>query len=274
MKTCIFTVIKDEQDYLDDFIKWHLGIGIDTIFIYEDIDSMPHNDIVEQYKGNVILKSVTELLSYDDIIQYKKEGSKCQHLYIKNGLKYIHDNFDYDWCFSIDSDEFITPTDAFPSLLSDYNGYDAIMLQWKNFGANGLIKKPKYDKPIWEIFTKEGGYVREDIIHCRCTKVCYNMNRFKEYFVNECFGIHVALCKIVKPNFSADRTKNCYDRIYIRHYVTRSWEEYVWKIKVRGDICDGNRKISHFFEMNKDMLPMKDKLIKKLGEENEMEQPS
>ena len=274
MKICIFTVIKNEQDYLDDFIKWHLGIGINTIFIFEDIDSMPHNSIVEKYEDNVILKSVTELLDYDKIVQLKEKGNGYQEQYIKNGLKYIHDNFDYDWCFSIDCDEFITPTESFPNLLNDYNDYDAIMLQWKNFGANGLVKKPKYDKPIWEIFTKECGYVRKDVIHCRCTKMCYNMKRFKDSFVNDSIGIHVALCKFVKPNFSADRTKACYDKIYIRHYVTKSWEEYIWKIRVRGDIYSGNRTIDNFFEMNKDMIPMRDKLIKELGEKNEMEQPS
>ena len=35
MKSCIFTVIKNEHEYLDEWIKYHLDLGIDHIFIFE-----------------------------------------------------------------------------------------------------------------------------------------------------------------------------------------------------------------------------------------------
>ena len=271
IKTCIFSVIKDEHEYIEEFIRYHIDIGIDTLFLFEDVGSKSHNSICEKY-SQVVLNSVTMLFNENEnVINRRKNGERLQGEYIKRGLLWIRDNFDYDWCFSIDADEFITPTDTFPSLLSDYNDYDALILQWKNFGANGLVKKPKYDKPTWEIFTKPCDFLKFDIMKCQTTKVCYNMKRLEKRFI---YGVHSALCRLIKPNFKYAIGSYVYDRIYIRHYITRSWEEYVWKIKVRGDICDGNRKISHFFEMNKDMLPMKDKLIKELGEENEMEQPS
>ena len=50
MKTCIFVVIKDEQEYIEDFIRYHINLGIDTLFIFEDIDSTSHKSITDKYK--------------------------------------------------------------------------------------------------------------------------------------------------------------------------------------------------------------------------------
>ena len=38
MKICIFTIIKNEQEYLEEWIKYHLDLGIDHLFIFEDND--------------------------------------------------------------------------------------------------------------------------------------------------------------------------------------------------------------------------------------------
>lgn len=262
MKTCIFTVIKDEQDYLNDFIRYHLGIGIDFIFIYEDIDSASHSYITERYKDNVTLSSVSELVPIDDIMRLKKEGKGYQVLYIKKGLSYIHDNFDYDWCFSIDCDEFITPTEPFPSLLSDYSNYDGIMLHWKNYGCSDHIKKPIYDKPIWEIYDKECLYFKTDEKYCNCTKMCYNMKRFQDRFISLACGIHVGLCNYVRPNYTWDRTKPCFDRIYIRHYITKSFEEYMWKITKRGMTFENHRKVDDFFDAHPELTEKREEIVK------------
>ena len=60
MKTCVITIIKDEQLYLDEWIAYHLKLGIDKIFIYEDINSSSHSSITSKYK-NVELRHVLDL---------------------------------------------------------------------------------------------------------------------------------------------------------------------------------------------------------------------
>lgn len=250
--SCIFVVIKDEQEYLDDFIKYHLDLGINHIFIFEDIGSKPHNEIVGKYGENVTLKSI-ELLN---------PSSYKQREYIKSGLLWIRDNFNYDWCFSIDCDEYITITEpSLPALLDKYSEYDAIMLQWKNYGCGGHIKKPIYNKPIWEIYTEECGYTIYDKKYCNCTKMCFSMNKLEEKFI---YGNHTALCNYVKPDYTWDRTKAVFGRIYIRHYITKSFEEYVWKLTVRGMMCKIHRKIDDFFEMHPHLLKDKDKMLKEI----------
>lgn len=266
MKTCIFTVIKNEHKYLEEWIMYHLDLGIDTLFIFEDIGSDSHSSICEKFGNKVVLKPILDL--FDDVRKkeikhWKEMGRFIQSIYISTGIMWIKNNFDYDWCFSIDNDEFLTPTEPFPSLLTAFQGYDAIILYWKNFGASGRIKTPIYDKPTWEIFTKECSFTKEDDKRRNITKICFNMKRLLPRFI---YGNHTALCNWVRTDFETSRQlPPSYDKLYIRHYMTRSFEEYVNKIKVRGDICPGHRRIEEFFEMNEDFKIIKEKLLKKYG---------
>ena len=50
MKSCIFTVIKNEHEYLDEWIKYHLDLGIDHIFIFEKIMIVNH---IRKYVINI-----------------------------------------------------------------------------------------------------------------------------------------------------------------------------------------------------------------------------
>ena len=254
--SCIFTVIKNEHEYLDDWIRYHLDIGVNHLFIFEDIDSETHKDIVDKY-DNVSLNSISML--FDDSIYKLKEKNGFQREYIKHGLSYIKDNFNYDWCFSLDCDEYITVNGKLSEVLDRFTKYDAIMLQWKNYGCSGHIKKPTYDKPIWEIYTEECGYSKSDKKYYNCTKMCFNMNTFEERFV---YGNHVAICRFVKPDFSKNRGNVVFGDIYLRHYITKSFEEYLWKLYKRGMMYKNHRKIDDFFEMHPQLIDKKEELIK------------
>ena len=56
--------------------------------------------------------------------------------------------------------------------------------------------------------------------------------------------------------------------VKLNHYLTKSWEEYKNRIYVRGE--PGNRywvrHIEDFFEINKDLLPYKEQLLKECSE--------
>ena len=59
MKTCICTVIKNEHLYLEDWIKYNISLGIDKIYIVEDIGSESHKDIIDKYIDNVEIFKMT-----------------------------------------------------------------------------------------------------------------------------------------------------------------------------------------------------------------------
>ena len=135
MKSCILTVIKNEHEYLDEWIKYHLDLGIDHIFIFEDMDSDSHKEIIDKYPSDkVSLNGILSILNDDDkntAIELKKiKKWNVQHLYLKNALLWIKHKYigKYDWCFVIDNDEFITLENKNSSLsdvLSSYNEYEA-----------------------------------------------------------------------------------------------------------------------------------------------------
>ena len=63
-------------------------------------------------------------------------------------------------------------------------------------------------------------------------------------------------------DFSQDYSRYLFDKIYLRHYITKSWEDYIIKLKVRGMFYRRHRTYDSFFNMNPDMLDKKEELIK------------
>lgn len=267
MKTCIHTVIKDELDeYLKVWLDHHTKM-VDHIFIFEDVDSHSHKHVIDQYE-NVTLMSVFDLYPTEDskkrLILEKSKKHIMQVKYILYGVTMIQELNEYDWCFCLDIDEFITLEDgyeAIPDVLSEFQDHDAILLQWMNYGANGHITKPNYEgRDYREFYTTRG----EDSFldnHAKAnTKICFNLNRINKWHL---CGVHCCAGNWVKTNFSRQRASISYDKMYLKHYVTRSWEEYLWKVYKRGMHCYNlHRKDKDFFEINKDMQDKYDECMK------------
>ena len=268
MTSCIFTVIKNEQEYLDEWIKYHLDLGIDHIFIFEDMDSGSHKKITDKYCDKVSLNSIFAILNEQaakKAIALKASKNNVQPLYFKTGLLSIKLTFpgEYDWCFAIDVDEFITlENDCLQDVLSLYANYDAFVMQWKCYGANGYVNKPNYEgKGLIGTYTEEmKGEIKNEQFQ---TKTCYNLNRYKDSYY---FNIHQpnGCCNFCRTDFSKERFEKIYDKIFLRHYITKSWEEYLWKRNNRGYFCGLSRTHENFFLINPDMNDKKEELLKSL----------
>lgn len=266
MKTCICTVIKNEQEYLDEWLKYHLDLGINHIFVFEDIDSDSHQSITDRYK-DVTLLSINNVLNAEQ----KKEAAdlkvlkryNCQHIYFKQALNFIKAHYaTYDWCFVIDVDEFITmqnPNDSL-ALIESFRDFDAFVLSWKCYGASGHIAKPNYTNVgVVGTYTQEiKGRIadkQESLV-----KTCWNMRKYKEeFFYNQ---HHPRSCaNWVNTKFFGQNLSLCYSSIYLRHYITKSFEEYSWKINKRGFCWGYYRDYDFFFKANPDMLERKQELV-------------
>lgn len=270
VRTCILTVVKNEQEYLDEWIKYHLNLGIDHIFIFEDMGSESHREITDKYGDKVSLNGVETILDEDtkkDVLELKlTRKSNPQDIYFKKGLSYIQNTHSYDWCFAIDNDEFITLDDInFEDIFELYKDYDAFVLQWKIYGANGLVRKPNYEgKGLIGTYTKPSNFAGHRNLEW-VSKTCYNLSTFKETYYR---GTHQPTdeCKWCKTDYSTDRKKIVFDKVYLRHYMTKSWDEYIAKRK-RGYFIGFARTLSTFFEVNPDMFYMREDLLKELKQE-------
>ena len=266
MKTAIHTVILNELDeYLKSWLDHHSKM-VDQIFIFEDIGSWSHKHITDQYP-NVTLLSVFDIYDgkKDDWLrEHREKGGINQRYYIMDGVQYIQSMNEYDWCFTLDIDEFITlqePYEAIPDVLSEFQDKDAVILQWMNYGANGRIYKPNYNgRDYREFYTERADFSNADEKFKMDSKIAWNLRKITRW--NLC-GLHCCAGNWVKTNGEKNRRSTVYDKMYLSHYVTRSWEEYLWKIYVRGMHCfNDHRKDKDFFEINKDMKPMYDECMK------------
>ena len=252
MNICIFTVIKDEQEYLDDFIRYHSNMGL-HIFVYEDLFSVSHKSITDKY-DNVELHSVKELYSPDEIpqlIENRRNKVPPQTDYINRGLKYIHSLNKYDWCALIDIDEFITCTEKFPDIMDKYKEHQAVLLYWQNYGCSGHIYKPDDKRPPYEVYTEKCGYEKySDMKMYKITKFIVNMNKYKPTMK---FWIHCANVDFIKADMTYKRTEIVFEPLYLRHYILRSCEEYAWKVWVRQTFHPGHRCWKSLREMDGDI---------------------
>ena len=262
-KIALVTVIKDEQEYLKEWLDYHIPM-VDKIFIFEDINSSSHRDIVCNYCDKVELidsehlyfnkkDKLLKLINYNAYNQNKKQIEMIQ---------YVINLHTYDWCIVMDIDEFLTITDnrSLHEVLYDYSEYDELLIYWRNYGANGHIYKPDYNNGLYrKFYTKECNQIHKDIQNKAFTKKALNLNRinFKLGFFTQHFHNSE---NYIKTDFTKDVENQCYDKLYIKHYITKSFEEYYNKLFIRGMCNNGHRTLDDFFEMNPDMEDKRDEI--------------
>ena len=251
MKTCIITIVKDEQLYLEEWIAYHLKLGIDKIFIYEDVNSGSHSYITSKYK-NVELRHVLDLFKTeqersDEIIR-RIELHKFQNNYFNLAYKTVKPYF--DWCFIMDVDEYITIDDDLHNVLMKYNDYDAFLLQWQNYNANGLYYMPNVHYSLVNTYTEKCGFSKIDLQTRNTKKICLNCRKYDYTFMMHWPYNLSKWCLSDKEKSFYNVT---YKNIYLRHYVCKSYEEYATKLFIRGMCHQGHRKIDDFFGYNPNM---------------------
>lgn len=218
MKIAIITLLKNEQWYLEEWLEHHKNIG--DIYVYEDEGSKSHKEITDKY-SNVYLFNIKDILPKINRPTIQTDFAN----------KFIHTH-DYDWTAFIDVDEFICGD---LKLLNKYNS--SILMPWHNYNANGHFYKP------------QGGVVEN------YTQPCGNNTKDKNIWITKVFA------KGKSPtwknvHWTNDAVKQ--DEIYIKHYITKSFEEFCWKTYERGEIYGRiYRGIPEFLELNPDFDAIK-----------------
>lgn len=261
--TCICTLIKNEQEYLEDWLRYHINLGIDKIFIVEDIGSESHKSIIEKYSDNVEILNIP----FDEQEFKRTIYSTRQGYYQSKMFKYVRSLNKFDWCFIMDIDEYVTLEDkrkTLEDILSEFNEYSEVMLYWKNYGANGHINKPDYSKveSFREYYTKECGYTEFDTKMHYINKKVINMHKISSKY--RVLQHPPSMITYTNTELIKDYKNPTFNKIYLKHYITKSWEEYKWKLLTRGMCCKNHRKIDDFFEMNTELLNVKEELINNL----------
>ncbi|WP_121808011.1 glycosyltransferase family 92 protein [Mucilaginibacter kameinonensis] len=246
-KLAICAIIRDENAYLEEWIKYHLLIGVEHFFMYDNESKVPVKTTLKalglaQYATvRKIRGEAQQMNAYNDCV--KRYGESAQ------------------WIAFIDIDEYIVPKIYpynLPDFLEDYKDYGGININWAVFGSSG--HKKRTNKPQLESFIlrSETNFYKNRhtkcIIQPKFADSCHNPHYFNyknnKFAVNENF----------KPVVDAFSDVSV-DKILINHYYCRSEEEYLEKITRGAGDSVRVRKMDDFHEHNDETNIVEDTLI-------------
>lgn len=245
MNVAICAIAKCENLYINEWAEYHLNLGFDHIYVYDnnEIDGEKISDVLSDdritvinYRGKHQSSCETQVKAYNEC--YNGYGNK------------------YDWIMFIDIDEFLT-LEKFGNIkdfLSQrcFADAKAVRFHWKCYSDSGKLK---YEEgSVISRFTElcENGEVNKYYKQIYRTK----LPKFRMMNVHYCDFIG----GIYYPDGSSARyimqttDKNVnYVCGYIRHYVTKTLEEFVdIKWKRRGNGSSKTRLNKEFyFKYNK-----------------------
>lgn len=236
-------IIRDDNEYLQEWLGWHIGQGIDHFYIYDHGSKEPISETVKSYSEDVKNKLT--------IHDFSGSHEFAQHEAYNDCLKRYRN--ESRWIAFIDSDEMIRVKtgQTLPEFLRDYEDYAGLFMTWIMYGANGqrnktnaycrnrftAVSPSKASENVGKVIVQPA-YMRYMLTHNGYTKAGFSV-------VDE----HKREVETAQP-YLPDATT---DLICLDHYYTKSYEEWLNKIK-RGT-CDPyySRKYAEFFEYNPDM---------------------
>jgi hypothetical protein len=221
MKVSLVCIAKDEDDYIEEWVNYHLKLGFDNIFIYQ-------ND----WQCNVQSTKVTKF-------QFggKKKQVESYNHFIQNywGLQ--------DWIAFFDVDEFLVlkKHDNVKNFLMDYEDYDGIGINWVFFGSNGLKKVKNNEYSVLSRFTMRS---KKPNKHIKSIIKSNKESKMSVHYPNH------NICNTHKKIFYGPFAEPNDEIAQLNHYFTKSLEEFKRKRK-RGRSDDGTiREFSDFYTLD------------------------
>ena len=232
--TAVVLLIKNENRYLKEWLDWHLSIGFQHIYIYDNGDIDHVQDIVDTYNADV-----QQMIT---VVDWTGHHTHIQ----QDAYNHFMSNYKQDvrWGLFIDSDEFLRFTDEVTTdvnaFLKAYEEYTEVWGYEVEYDANG---QEKYEnKPVRERFTR-----RTDAREGFYWKNFVQVNRIDSFLMH--YAYYDPAKHLVFKNEQSNQ-----DLFVIDHYYTKSWEEWQWKIKERGGADPNYHKaLREFFYYNPDM---------------------
>lgn len=259
-------ICKNEKKYIEEFIEYHLQLGFDKIIIGDnnDIDGERYDEQLKDY------------IDYNEVEIVDLRGKVAIQKQFYND---IIRNYKYEWCAFIDCDEFITFSEKskfnnIKDFLNSRKNVYAYALNWIVYGDNERVYAGKGD--VVERFKQP---LPLDI------KINYNfpqnyhiktiLNSAVRNFYFDITPHNVNFNGYFSPNGTKIETSPFnpnmdFDVVYVRHYYTKSLEEWVnKKMKNKYADCIPSDQISYypiedFFKYNR-ITEAKLKYLKKNG---------
>ncbi len=245
----VCAIIKDEHEYIREWVLHNRLIGFDKIVLYDNNSSKPYT----RELGDMIENGFVEIRFWTDT-RWSRQ-LRAYNDFVRSGK--WKDN---DWCAFIDADEYIffDKVKTIAEFLEKYKKYAGVGLSWKTYNANGRIKSPK-GIPLEKAYTREFQYLEPRI------KTVGHLKDIAYFDSPHSFIPSNGLLVTTNwnPIFGQNPEYVDYTNGHIKHFMTKSWEDWVKRLK-RGNITKGLRTVDTFFEFNPDLMYLRDELVKVL----------
>ena len=123
-------IFKDSAPYLDEWVRFHLRVGFDHLYLYDNDSSDDGASVVRPF---VERRQVT-LRKWPGIGQQTNIFVDCLETYRKSAR----------WIAFIDDDEFLFPSEKnnVQEILPEYEAHAGLAICWLLFGSNGHRTRP------------------------------------------------------------------------------------------------------------------------------------
>jgi hypothetical protein len=212
-------IVKNEALYIEEWLEYHLLLGIQKFYIYDNESSDNLPEILQPYVRDGIVEykyfpgSEKQVAAYNDVLQKAKQETY--------------------WLAAIDIDEFIVPVkdETIAGFLKDFEQYAGVEINWLMYGSSG--ERHWRDRLVIERFKKHGKidarFWGRGIIKTICNpRSVFKMNVHTPFYFR--FAKAVNPDKKVRKCHYKD-VKSLYDKIRINHYFTKSYDECQLKYK-------------------------------------------
>lgn len=240
----ICLIIRDENEYLEEWLKWHICQGAEHFYIYDHGSKQPVKRFVRTLDRSIYRKIT--------VIDWKGKHKDAQPDAYNDCLKRF--GTESRWIGFIDADEQVRlkANRTLPEFLKDYEEYAGVWAVWITYNANGHIHKT--DGTLRERFTKIS---RHDEWANKAGKVFVQPLLMREMVIHNGspeYGFEIAdEHKNVVAPYSITNEKASEDSICVDHYYTKSYEEWMRKLYRGCGHAKYQRKYDEFFKVNPDM---------------------
>ena len=260
LKVVICAMAKCENAYINDWCKYHLNLGFDEIYLYDN------NDFDYPYVGDAIQADLKDRIHIIDI-----RGRREQNFQFTIYKQFYFQNRDkFDWCAFIDIDEYFEGITDLKNWLGNIpNQFKQVRVKWNLFGDDEMLDRDRsisvYDafKHIKRFNFKSnfGKFIiRNDVddfdlcsAHFASTKTLLS----RSPIANLLDARNMALTGCLpsgKPCISAIIIKENYNQetIFLNHYMTKTLAEFLDQKMNRADVVFKfiNLGLPYYFAVN------------------------
>ncbi|MBB5887998.1 glycosyltransferase family 92 protein [Lactovum miscens] len=206
-------IIKNEADYVAEWIEYHLLVGFDHFYIYDN----GSDDDIQKVLAPYVAENIIEYINYP--------GEGMQLSMINDAIR--RSSSETFWLAINDIDEFFVPktSNTVSVFLKEFESFPAVEVNWLVYGSSGQFKKNK--GLVIERFNKHSS--PSEYFSNHFVKLIYNPRATSYGDVHRGFYWNLKLAVNTdkeKTRLTALQRQGKFDKLVINHYYTKSFEEY------------------------------------------------